>query len=91
MSLIDPDLLTRQDVQVNRRTGIVEAKANGGYVVGGVSQSTNAAGQPIWRATAQDLQSFDFTREGAVEKVLDLWNLTEKARAYDLLVRRRAS
>jgi hypothetical protein len=87
----EPDLLTREDVRVNRRTGFVEAKKFGGYVVGLVSSpGTNVAGQRIWRAHALDTEAFAFSRGAAVQKVLDLWNMHEKAHAYELLTRQSA-
>lgn len=86
LKMIHPDLLTRQDVRVNRKTGFVEGKADGGYVVGLITASHNAAGEPIWKAQAGDVGSWAFGREGAVQRVLDLWNMQAKARAYGLLI-----
>jgi len=79
------DILARPDVRVSR-IGWVTHKASDS-VIGIVSTGTNAAGAPIWRAQSGDVGGFSFTRNGAIETVLDLHNMQEKARAYDRLTR----
>ena len=79
------DTITRQDVRVSRDGWVTDKRYD--IVVGMVTADTNAAGQPIWRAHASDVSSFDFTRSGAVLRVLALHNMHEKARAYDIVSR----
>lgn len=81
--LMRPEILTRQDVRVNRAHGWIERK-DGCGVVGMVTADKNAAGQPIFRAHAGDVGSFAFTREDAVTVALNLHNMQEKARAWEL-------
>ena len=76
------NLLDRSAV-VAKRNGWIESKEYGD-VVGLTRRDVNAAGQPIWRAQAGDVGSFDFTREGAIQRVIDLHNMQEKARLFDL-------
>lgn len=83
---IRPELLSRRDVQVSRKYGWVTHKRDDS-IVGCVWRDVNAAGKPIWRANAGDIGAFSFTHSGAVETVLELHNMQEKARAYDLLAR----
>jgi hypothetical protein len=87
LDLIRADVVTRQDVRVNRAHGWVEDTRHGGAVIGAVTPDTNGAGRPIFRAQAGDVGSFAFKREDAVARVIELHNLQEKARAYDLLVK----
>lgn len=81
------DILTRSDVVVSR-DGWVTDPRHGGSIVGHVSRDVNAVGTPIWRAYAGDVGHFAFKRADAVQTVLDLRNMQEKARAYDLLTRK---
>ena len=76
------NLLDRSAV-VAKRDGWIETKAYGD-IVGVVRRDVNAAGKPIWRAQAGDIGSFDFTRDGAIQRVIDLHNMQEKARLFDL-------
>lgn len=76
------DLLERSDVRVSRN-GFVEAKAHGGYIVGLVSAATGPAGNSIWKAQACDMGSWSHTRNGAIAEVLKIWNVNEKAAAFD--------
>lgn len=78
-----PDLLERGDVTVSRNGWITEKATDS--VVGHVYKTTNAADEPIWRAGAQDLSSFGFTRADAVQRVLDIHNMAERARCYKLI------
>lgn len=80
-----PTILTRADVVVGR-DGFITDKATDS-IVGLVTRDRNGAGQPIWRANSGDVGSFAFQRAAAVEAVLFLHNMQEKARAYDLLTR----
>lgn len=79
-------LVARADVRVSRKFGWVVAKRDD-YIVGCVWRDTNAAGQPIWKAQAGDVGSFAFKWGEAVDRVIELHNMQEKARAYDLLSR----
>lgn len=83
--MIRADLVTRQDVRVSRDGWVTDKRYDS--LVGMVSPGVNAAGAPIWRAHAGDVGSFAFKRGDAVAKVIELHNLQERARAYDLLVR----
>lgn len=76
------NLLDRSTV-VAKRNGFIETREYGD-VVGLVRRDVNSAGTPIWRAQAGDVGSFDFTREGAIQRVIDLHNMQEKARLFDL-------
>ena len=78
-----PDLLERNDVTVSRNGWITEKATDS--LVGTVYKSTNAAGKTIWRAGAHDLSSFGFTRAEAVQRVLDIHNMVERARCYKLI------
>lgn len=82
------DTLTRADVRVSRDGWVTDKRYD--CLVGMVFRDENAAGQTIWRAHASDISSFDFTRGGAILRVLALHNMHEKARAYDLTTRRQA-
>lgn len=84
--LLHADTVTRADVRVHRRFGWVTHKRDDS-IVGCVGRDVNAAGKPIWRAYAGDISSFDFTRTGAIAQVIELHNMQEKARAYDLITR----
>lgn len=77
------NLLDRSAV-VAKRDGWIETKAYGD-IVGLVRRDVNAAGKPIWLAQAGDIGSFDFTRNGAIQRVIDLHNMQEKARLFDLM------
>ena len=81
------DTVTRGDVRVNRRLGWVTTK-RGDNIIGTVAAAENGIGQPIWRAYAGDISAWANTREGAVEQVIELHNMQQKARSYDLLERR---
>jgi hypothetical protein len=63
---------------VNKRTDCI---------VGCIWRDVNAAGEPIWKAMSADVGSFAFKRDDAIATVLDLYNMQEKARAYEMLVR----
>ncbi len=80
------NLHTRQTVVV-RRNGWVESKKYG-EIVGSVREDKNAAGKTLWRAYAGDISSWQWKREEAVQRVVELHNMQEKARGYDLLSRR---
>lgn len=80
------DIVTRADVTVSRRYGWVVDKRYDS-IVGCVWRDENAAGRPIWRASAGDVSSFAFKHGDAVARVIELHNMQEKARAYDLLAR----
>lgn len=86
MNAYAPDLLTRADVRVSREYGWVVHKQSD-YIVGCVWSDTNPLGKTIYRAAAGDIQTWAEKREDAVQDVLDLHNMQEKARAYDLLTR----
>lgn len=80
-------MVTRADVRVSQKYGWVVHKDTDS-IVGCVWADVNAAGAPIWKANAGDVHSFAFKRADAVERVIDLHNMQEKARAYDRIARR---
>lgn len=80
------ELLTRAEVRVSRKYGWVVEKATDS-IVGCVWEDVNAAGKKIYRANAGDVGSFAFQRDDAIHRVIELHNMQEKARAYNLLVR----
>lgn len=80
------DTLTRSDV-IAGRDGFITARGHGGYIIGLVVADTNAAGQPTYRAHAGDVGTFAFKRADAVQAVVDLHNMQEKARAFDLIAK----
>jgi hypothetical protein len=80
------DLVTRADVRVSRDGWVTHKRYD--HVIGVVRADVNAAGQPIWRAHAGDVSAFSFTRNGAIASVLDLHNMQERARGFDILARR---
>jgi hypothetical protein len=57
-------------------------------LVGLIRPDTGPAGNAIWRASSGDVQGWSDSRNGAIAKVIDLYNMQEKARAYDLIVPR---
>lgn len=86
-SLLEADIVTRADVRVDRKRGWVTDKRYDS-IVGVVTPDRNAADQDLWRAQAGDVSSWAWKREEAVTRVLELHNMQEKARAYDLASRR---
>lgn len=84
--MIAPDLVTRGDVRVSRAYGWVVDKRSDS-IVGCVWSDVNAAGAPIWKASSGDVSSFAFKRADAIARVIELHNMQEKARTYDLLAR----
>lgn len=82
------DTLTRADVRVSR-IGWVEDKRPGlgGSIVGLVTRDVASHGAVIWRASSGDIQAWAHKRNDAIATVIDLYNLQEKARSYDLLAR----
>lgn len=86
LGVLGPRLLTRQDVRVSRTGWITDKEYD--ETVGLVSRDLNPAGQQIWRAHARDIGGWAHTRTDAVLKALEIDNIQEKARAYDLLAPR---
>ncbi|MBB3752576.1 hypothetical protein FHT44_005088 [Mycolicibacterium sp. BK634] len=92
MTLIDDvvkhhlNLHTRQSV-IAKRDGFIESREYG-ETVGLVRKDHNAAGRVLWRAFAGDISSWQWTREAAIQRVIDLHNMQEKARAFDLVAPR---
>ncbi|ATN89014.1 hypothetical protein SEA_POUND_199 [Mycobacterium phage Pound] len=84
MSILDHAwLLTRADV-IAQRDGFIVTKEDGGQSVIGMVRPDTAAGRTIWRAHASDLSSWAEDRPGAIQRVLDIHNMTEKARLFNL-------
>ncbi|ANU79505.1 hypothetical protein Gompeii16_91 [Mycobacterium phage Gompeii16] len=85
MSILDHAwLLARADV-VAQRNGVIIAKEDGGRsVIGLIRPDVNPAGKPIWRASANDMGAWAWTRADAIQLVLDIHNMAEKARLFDL-------
>lgn len=80
------ETVTRQDVRVSRKYGWVVVKTSDS-IAGCVWTDTTADGRTIWRASSGDIAGWSDTRAGAIETVIDLHNMQEKARGYDLLAR----
>ncbi|SKO15143.1 Uncharacterised protein [Mycobacteroides abscessus subsp. bolletii] len=83
LGVLSPRLLTRQDVRVSRTGWITDKEYD--ETVGLVSPDLNPTGQQIWRAHARDIGGWAHSRTDAVLKALEIHNIQEKARAYDLL------
>lgn len=79
------DTVTRSDVNVSRDGWLTDKRYDS--LIGLVTPGVNAAGNPIWKAQAGDVGGFAFKRNDAVATVIELHNMQEKARAYDLLSR----
>lgn len=77
------NLLTRAEV-VAKRSGWVESKEFGD-VIGMVRRDTNAVGQELWRAFSGDVGSWQSSHADAVQRVVELHNMQEKARLFDLV------
>lgn len=85
-TLVRPELVTRSAVTVSRDGWVTSKQTD--TLIGLVSLATTADGRQIWRASSGDISSWSDTRAGAVAWVLELWNMREKARAYDRAARR---
>lgn len=86
LGVLGPRLLTRQDVRVSRTGWIIDKEYD--EIVGIVSLDLNPAGHQIWRAHARDIGGWAHSRADAVLKALEIHNIQEKARTYDLLAPR---
>ena len=73
-----------RDTVVVKRDGWIESKETG-ESIGFVRRDTNVAGQTLWRAAGQDISSWAWTRKDAALKVIELHNMQEKARWFDLM------
>lgn len=87
MNIMDLANMVDRSTVVAKRDGFIEGKEYGD-IIGLVRRDVNAAGKTIWRAQAGDVGSFDFTRDGAIQRVIDLHNMQEKARLFDLMQKR---
>lgn len=84
-ALLTADVVTRADVRVSRSGWVTDKRYDS--IVGIVTADRNAADKDLWRAQSGDVSSWAWKREEAVTRVLELHNMQEKARAYDLLAR----
>lgn len=81
-------ILNRADVTLSRKGWITEKDTDS--LIGMIRPDVNVAGEEIWRAQACDMSAWAFKRTDAVQKVLDIWNINEKARVFDLMAKRAA-
>lgn len=73
----------RSEVRVARDHGWVTHKATDTLVGMVWHDRPNVFGEDIWRAYSGSVGDWTSTRTAAIFKVIDLWNMQQKARAYD--------
>jgi len=80
----DTIITDRSEVRVSRQYGWVTHKATDSLIGSIRCDGPGPTGAAIWRAYSGSVSDWTNDRTSAIHKVIDLWNMQEKARVYDM-------